>query len=513
MQMYPEQIAKALVNESFHSRRLVVGVFVFVNAVILVTGLLWPKGYTASTSIFVDEKNIIQPLMQGAAVATEVGDRGRNAREVIFGRKIMDRILEHGGWLNKDRALTPEEQERIIEGIKKRTTISTVGRSIIKIEYRDDDPERSFRTTQKFAELFIQESIAAKAAESRAAFDFIEQQAQEYYEKLAKAELELKRLRSSNLDTRAGTDAELSVRLKELQLLISRTTQELREAEIKRVSLQQQASGEAEATANFMREGQYRARLNDLQSKLDTLLLSYRDTHPDVIHIKYQIQMLNERLTAEREARDTKRPGRVQADEAVVNNPVYQQLRRELSQNEATIEALKARIAEAQRELQHEVGRGKALHSSDARIAELTRDYQGNRDIYQDLMRRRENARVSMNLDAERQGLTLKIQEPAVLPVGPSGLRFLHFVVAGLLLGILIPLALIYARMELDPRIRAGHAISKTHKVPILVVVPHLWAPAELKGLRREFQMLALAVGASLALSLILSVLRAVKVL
>jgi len=511
MQMYPEQIAKALVNESFHSRRLVVGVFVFVNVAILIAGLLWPKGYTASTTILVDEKNIIQPLMQGAAVATEVGDRGRNAREVIFGRKIMDRVVEHGGWLNKGP--TPEEQERIIEGIRKRTSVSTVGRSIIKIEYRDDDPERSFRTTQKFAELFIQESIAAKAAESRAAFDFIEQQAQDYYDKLAKAEQELKQLRSSNLDARAGSDAELSVRLKELQLLISRTTQELREAEIKRISLQQQVSGEAEATANFMREGQYQARLNDLQSKLDTLLLSYRDTHPDIIHIKRQIQMLNDRLSAEREARGTKRPGRLQAEEAVVNNPVYQQLRRELSQNEATIEALKARIAEAQRELQHEVGRGKALHGSDARMADLTRDYQGNRDIYQDLMRRRENARVSMNLDAERQGLTLKIQEPAVLPVGPSGLRFLHFVVGGLLLGISIPLGLIYARLELDPRIRAGDAISKTHKVPILVVVPHLWAPAELKGLRWEFQMLGLAVGASLALSLTLSVLRVAKVL
>jgi uncharacterized protein involved in exopolysaccharide biosynthesis len=260
-----------------------------------------------------------------------------------------------------------------------------------------------------------------------------------------------------------------------------------------------------------MREGQYRARLNDLQSKLDTLLLSYRDTHPDVINLKHQMQLLNDRISAEREGRDTKQPGRLQPE--VVNNPVYQQLRRELSQNEGTIEALRARIAEAQRELQHEVGRGKALHGSDARLAELTRDYQGNRDIYQDLMRRRENARVSMNLDAERQGLTLKIQEPAVLPVGPSGLRFLHFVVGGLLLGILIPLGLIYARLELDPRVRTGDAISKTHKVPILVVVPHLWAPAELKGLRWEFQMLALAVGASLALSLTLSVLRAAKVL
>jgi len=511
MQMYPEQIAKALVNESFNSRRFVVGAFVVVNVAMLIAGLLWPKGYTASTSIFIDDKNIIQPLMQGAAVATEVADRARNAREIIFGHKIMDRVLDHGGWMAKNPS--PEELERIVAGIKKRTKISSVGKSIFKIEYRDDNPERTFRTTQKFAELFIQESIAAKAAESRAAFDFIEQQAQEYYQKLTKAELELKQLRSSNLDARAGSDAELSVRLKELQLLIARTTQELREAEIMRASLEQQAASEAERTAEFMREGQYRARMTELQSKLDTLRLSYLDTHPDIIHIKHQIENLNERIKAEREQGDGKRTDRVRAEAAVVNNPVYQQLRRGLAQNEATIQALKARIAEGQRELQREVSRGKALHSSDARLAELTRDYQGNRDIYQDLMRRRENARVSMNLDSERQGLTLKIQEPAVLPVGPTGLRFLHFVIGGLLLGILIPVALVYARLELDPRIRVGEAIAKAHKVPVVVVVPHLWSKTELKGLRWEFQILAVAVGATLMLSATLSVLRAVKVL
>src|SRR5258706_14271640 len=99
MQMYPEQIAKALINETFHSRRLVVGLFVVVNAAMLTAGWLWPEGYTASTSILVEEKNIISPLMQGAAVATEVTDRSKNAREAIFGLKIMDPVLDYdGGW-------------------------------------------------------------------------------------------------------------------------------------------------------------------------------------------------------------------------------------------------------------------------------------------------------------------------------------------------------------------------------------------------------------------------------
>src|SRR5215510_10910504 len=246
MQMHAEQIAKAIVNELFYSRRLVVALFVVLNAAALALGLVWPRSYTASTSILVDDRNIVQPLMQGTAVPTEVVDRGRNAREVIYGRKIMDRILENGGWLASNP--TGEERERLIEDIKKRTTITPVGRNIIKIEYKDNDADRAFRTTQKFAELFIHEASAAKAAESSAAFEFIDKQAREYQDKLTRTEEQLAELRSANLDARAGTEAEVTARISELQTRIERATQDLREAEIRGAALERQVSGEVEVT-------------------------------------------------------------------------------------------------------------------------------------------------------------------------------------------------------------------------------------------------------------------------
>src|SRR5258706_3351306 len=345
--MLPERIAKALVAESFHSRRLVVAIFVIVNAVALTVGWLWPKGYTASTSILVDERTIIQPLMAGAAVATDALDRSKNAREVIFGRKIMDLVLEYGGWLKAQPSV--EEREVIIEEIKKRTVISTVGKNNLRIEYRDVDPERAFRVTGKFAELFMQESIAAKAAESGAAFAFIEKQTQGYQDKLTRTEEELKELRSSTLDVRAG-EGEVTTRLNDLYKRIDAAMQELREAEVKGASLERQVSGAAESTAAISRERQYRTRIAELQSKLDTLRLSYRDTHPDVVQVKQQIQDLTEGINAERARREQlKGSGRSEPHEAVENNPIYQQLRREQSQTQGTIEALQARIAELQR--------------------------------------------------------------------------------------------------------------------------------------------------------------------
>src|SRR5882672_9856547 len=299
--MLPEQIAKALITESFHSRRLVVAIFVIVNAVALTVGWLWPKGYTASTSILVDERNIIQPLMQGAAVATDALDRSKNAREIIFGRKIMDTILDYGGWLKANPSV--EERETLIDAIKRQTSITPVGKNILRIEYRDADPDRAFRVTEKVADLFMQESITAKAAESRAAFAFIEQQTQEYQDKLTRAEEELKELRSSNLDANTN-EGQLAAKIGDLRARIETTTQELREAEAREGSLQRQVSGEAESTADMFRESQYRARIGELESKLDTLRLSYLDTHPDIVQVKQQIQALTDNLRAERTRRE-----------------------------------------------------------------------------------------------------------------------------------------------------------------------------------------------------------------
>jgi protein tyrosine kinase modulator len=510
MQLSPEQDIRALLNEVFHSRRFLVATFVLVNAALLTAGSLWPKSYTASTSILVDERTIIQPLMQGAAVATDALDRSRNAREVIFGRKIMDAVVDYGGWLKGRPGV--EERELLIEEIKKRTTITTVGKNILRVEYRDTEPERAFRVTEKFAELFIQESIAAKAAESRAAFDFIDKQTQEYQDKLVRAEGELKELRSTTLESNIGSESEILTRLNDLRTRIDATQQELREAEVMEASLERQASGEAESTTDILREGQFRTRIGELESKLDNLRLSYHDTHPDIVQVKQQIQALTENMNAERARREqTRRSSK--SNDLAVNNPVYQQMRRDQAQNSGQIDALTARLADLKRQLQDMLGKGKRMHSGDARLAELTRDYQINRDIYQDLLRRRENARVSMNMDREHQGLTFKIQEPASPPLAPSGVRFAHFVAAALLLGVLIPVGLLYARLRLDPRIRSGSAIAVPQKLPVIAVVPHLWSPAELKSLRSELVFLTLIVVTTVGASVTLSVMRVLKVL
>lgn len=497
-----DQTVRLIAAEALMRRRSVVAVFVAVNILAVIVAFSWPKTYTSATTIFVEERNIIEPLMQGAAVPTGVVDRARIAREVIYGRGVMYQLIDELGWYGTD--LSEAEKDRIADGIKAKTAINNVGRGLIRIEYSDDTPQRAYQATKRIAELFIAESHEAKLRESQAAYEFISKQADEYHEKLVAAEDQLKEFRSTSVE--AGTTAGESGLLNRIGTIRGRLDQameQLREAEIRKASLERQLSGETETASVLTREGQYRTRISELQAQLETLRLSYHDTHPDVVRIRHQIADLQESISAEQErrrtaARDGSAPEAAVA-EGVIHNPLYQQLRRELSQTKVAIDTLTAKIAETRRQLQSEIDRGRQVHGGEARLAELTRDYEVNRATYQDLSRRRETARVSMNLDRERQGLRFRLQDEASVPRYPSGVRATFVVAGGIVASILLPVGLLFGLVRIDPRVRMPQSAAQRLNIPVLATVPHFWSPLEMQRLTTETKW-GLALGVAVLL-------------
>ncbi len=77
---------------------------VIALAALAASASLWPKKYVASTTILVQESDIIKPLLEGRASTTGVADRAGIARQVIFSRKVMNDILNTGGWMDKHPA-------------------------------------------------------------------------------------------------------------------------------------------------------------------------------------------------------------------------------------------------------------------------------------------------------------------------------------------------------------------------------------------------------------------------
>jgi polysaccharide chain length determinant protein (PEP-CTERM system associated) len=503
-----DQLLNVLVRELFLRRRAVLVSFLAINLLGAVVGLLWPKTYTSSTTIFVDETNIIQSLMQGAAVPTAIADRSRIAREVIFGRKVMTQLVEGLGLAGTET--TEQQKAQVIENVKGRISVQAAGRGLIRIEYSDSDPERAYDATKLIGKLFIDESHQNKLAESTAAYDFINQQVSDYHEKLRAAEQQLKEVRSSIIEAgNGGSDTDVVGRMNQIRARLDQATQDLREAQIRKQSLQRQLSGETETALVLSREGQYRARISEMQTQLASLRLSYHDTHPDIVRLRHQIEDLQDAVKSEQSRRSetTGRQAGGELDpvqEGVIHNPLYQQLRRELSQTQTQIDLLTVRIAELNDQMKAELRRGRDVRGSEAQLAEVSRDYQVNNTIYQDLLRRRESALLSMNLDRERQGLQFKTQDEAAVPASPSGVRFLYVMTGAFLLSVLLPGGALFALINLDPRIRIPSTMTDAMKVPVLAVVPYLWSTGEVEALKQEVRTsLLLAVGAGILICIV----------
>lgn len=472
-----EEMIRAVVAETYVRKNFVFILFCIISLTLLVVGATWPKKYSAFTIIQVDETNILQSLMRGTAEATQTVDHAANAREIIFGEKIMQEVVDEPVWQHESNdGKTEVEKERIKQHIRSNISVDNIGENLLKIVYTDTEPNRTFITAKRVAELFIYEGERSKSKESQAAYDFINKQVNEYLDKLTKVEDELAKFRANNPNSRPGQEEEIARRITSLENNIRQTQLELHEARIRRESIKKQLSGEAAITISQTRENQFRTKISELQSQLDSLRLDYKETYPDIVRIKHQISALKNSLNDEIEKRkklpDVNVSHETYIDETIIINPLYNRLRSDAANTEIQISTLETRISDIKKNLDIEYKRARKIQEGEAILSTLTRDYQVNQEIYQDLLRRRENARVSKSIDQEQQGLNYEIQEPAKLPLIPTGLRFLHFILAGILLGIVFPVGLIFIMLQVDPRIRFPQVITSDLNIPVLSEIP-----------------------------------------
>lgn len=439
-------------------------------------GTKWPKFYTSSTSIYVEYKNIIDPLMEGTAVRTDVTHLAANAKEILDGRSVILQILEQIGQL--DQNMNPKEEDQLIQEIKQQISISNIG-NVVKIEYRDHAPERAFKITRIMGDLLIHEMLTAKTRESQGAFDFINAEVIKYENVLNGIQQQLKQLRVQNWDAQPELSSQVGENISALNSRISDIERKLRDAKITQESLSKQLSSEAETYSTLLDAERNQARIAGLEAELDKLLLSYTEAHPDVVWIKRQIADLRKSFNLkEKHTRVSVNEGFYPMDENK-GLPLYQILKQKSYETETQITTLQANLAEAKLALAHEQERLQRIRESETAFRSLERDYNIAENVYQDLLQKRERARVSLSIDTEQANLNIRIIEPAFLPHQPSGPGLMHFAVGGVVLGSALPITLLFGVLMIDQRIRMPGTIIRELKLPLLEVVPHLAGPEE----------------------------------
>jgi polysaccharide chain length determinant protein (PEP-CTERM system associated) len=515
MQLPVEQLVGLLLKEiKLHKLKIAIA-FSAISLTILGLGVTWPNRYTAFTNILVEEQVLDPDTARAVHAAGIQRDQVGMARELVFSQKIMDEVLRAAKLINDNT--TPLERERIIDSVKNRTEFSRGNPTLLKIQYTSTNPQEAFLITKNIGEVFVRESTEDTQRKAVEEFNFYENQVREYSKKLVESEQKRNDISKDNISATPGNEADVNSRINALRLRIEQSQLELKETEIRKKTVQDQLSGEAEITIALSREGQYRQRIAELQQELETLRLSYHDTYPDIVRIKHQIVDLKESITAERRkveaAKNTEQKGTTRIDEGMALSPLYQQLKNELSQTKTLIATLNTRITENQNLLNKELERARRIHDVEVKLADITRDYGANRTHYENLLRNRDNAKDAMNKLLSRKGATLIIKEPATLPQKPSGLQFMHFLLGGIALGLLLPLSVVYVMIIVDPRIRSAAIITEQFKLPVLAAIPWLNSPEEKVLLLKHNRIVALIFSGVIVIYIVVAILKLNKVI
>ncbi|NMT63808.1 XrtA system polysaccharide chain length determinant [Marinobacter orientalis] len=468
------QIPSEMFREVRSHKWLVLVLFAVVSFAVLTAGFFWPYKYESQVVIFVDDQNIIRPLMEGSAVTTEISERTSVAREMLWSRDVMSQVARDTEIFGPDADQTDGEAlERRVEMLRANMNVRPRGDSYFSIGYSSESSMQAFRVAQRLGQLFISENSERKRKESRNAYGFIDKQVKNYESILADVEQKLKRFLSENVD---GTESEANARMANLR-------RELELAEMERTELMARAASldsDLQNVQPMFSQGRtadaYTRRIREKETMLDELRLRYHDTYPDIVVLKEQIAEL--RRQRDRAAQRGELDQATSGGEQLVN-PLYQDISAEVAKTRADIRTQESRINSLQNLIAEQEMRMERIQENKAQYSELTRDMEVNEQIYNDLLKRREKARVSMHLDIEGQGLNFRMAETAQYPLGPEGPQFELFASAGLILGALFPFGLVAGMLQIDPRVRARKQLEDGIGLPVLAEIPHVRTPYE----------------------------------
>ncbi|MEW6067025.1 MAG: XrtA system polysaccharide chain length determinant [Nitrospirota bacterium] len=450
-----------------------------------------PNIYEASTTVTIERDSVLQPLIKGVGVSRSMEDSISNIRNEITSRSIIEKIIKKLG-LDAD-INSPVQYEALIESMQKNLNITVRGSrpNFFNISYTGDDPKKVTDIVNTITSEYIEGQMIFRRTDATDAYDFIQAQLLEYKNKLEESDRAIREFKEKHPDVVPRSESTLLTRLESLES--SRMDAEIRMKELlkKRDNLQKQLSGEKELTVAIVtREGSPQTRLNYLNNQLMLLLTKYTESYPEVIKIKSEIEELKQQIS------EAKKPQvESSGSETSTLNPIYQQLKEELAKTEAEIESLKARSTELlrqQQEIQKIFGR---MPKEQEEWTKLQRDRNVYQQIYDQLLERLENARVSKDLELTDKGEPFRVIDPAIQPLFPVKPNRVKMIILGLFLGIASGIGAVIGLDYFDRTFKDENLIESTLKIPVFAVIPKIVTEADELSAKRLDRKVFFATG------------------
>ncbi|MEM9122073.1 MAG: XrtA system polysaccharide chain length determinant [Pseudomonadota bacterium] len=463
--------------------------------VILVIGtiyvLLLPDQYRSEAKVYVNTDSVLRELMQDLTVDPEVDRQVEVMRQELLSRESIVRVIRE---TERDKIFgdAPGQWEYAINYIEQRVDITKDQNNVFTVEFEDTEARAARDVVAALLNTFVERNLGENRQDLQESLEVIESKLKTWERSLREAEQRVAAFQAEHSLLLGGTGtyaekiagarsnaADIQFKLEEAQISRDSIARQIGQTKqfLDLESAPQVIVGNAKATTTLGQISALRAELEEMKGR-------YTDEHPDVRSAKRRLDALLNQYDLERKG--IAGPGSIGA-RTQVPNPLYEQLALKLVDANAEVGRVDRRLKLAQDQIVELEKMAVVAPQIEAQSLDLTRDYNQIKATYDDLLKKRERALLTRDVDNDTPAVTFDILQEAFLPARPVGPPRILYLAALLVIGLGGGVSSAYLRGQMEDSFPSTARLQDTFGLPVVGSVS-LFNDEETKPANRRLQ-------------------------
>jgi protein tyrosine kinase modulator len=454
-----------------------------------------PNQYRSETLILVIPQRVPESYVH-STVTMRIEDRLRSISQEILSRSRLEKIIDEFNLYPELQKARP--MESIVEYMRTNIVVETVRDDAFKVSFSDTTPRTAMIVTDRLASMFIDENTRDRSVMADSTNQFLESQLEDARQRLLSHERKLEEFRRRNsgeLPSQLQTNLQV---IQSAENQIQTLSESINRDKDRRLVLERSIA-DAQTTTGFgdalaagsaadpSGAGRTVDQLERARAELRALELRLKPEHPDVIAKKRAIAELERK--AEQEAAvpgQAPVPGAKPATSAELirqsrtrqDQLEIEKLDRQIASKDADVERLRREVTAYKRKVE-------AVPGHESEQIDLMRDYDTLQKMYSSLLAKKEDSKISANLERQQVSEQFKILDRARLPQRPYSPNRLQMTAAAALGGLLLAVGISALIEYRTTALRTEDEIVRGLVLPVLAAIPMMVAVAEVRRRRR----------------------------
>jgi len=382
-------------------------------------------------------------------------------------------------------AHSPSEIEEVIGDLRRRTLVTADSRNLFTISYTGPGRDTATRVVQSLLTVFVESNLGNSRQDIDSARTFIDEQLRQYTQLLDEQDRRIADFKAKNIGYLPG-ESNYGSKLDQAREELAKTQAELDDDRNQRAVLTQQLAMVPRVVESINAgPGEFGAgpplgggtggpslgddsvsRIAELDRKLRTLLETFTDQHPDVVRTKKLLEQAKEKAAAAQAPQAPSAP--LRGIKTTAPNPVYDQLQIQLVTLDTNIASFESKLKRQQADVEKWKGLAKEVPEVGAQMQKLMRDYEVTRKAYDEMLNRRESAKVGSDLQTQAQTVQFRIVDPPTAPITPAAPKRSLLLAVVLVGGLVAGGAFAILLGQLDDSISTLRQLKELVPIPVL---------------------------------------------